>query len=147
MRDCGRGEGHFTGLGYAHATGVPFTLLIHAQIQRGDRGPDPPPLRFVRGGVLCRWFMGRRGGPKVVFILLLWFFLARFARQYCYRENVWTIIITSKFQFPSPISYTRYPWLLWKCISMFILFKITRFKRKKIWGRTPRPPPLQLQHN
>ena len=24
---------------------------------------------------------------------------------------------------------------------MFILFKITRFKRKKFWGRTPEPPP------
>ena len=61
MRDCGRGEGHFTGLGYAlamvsmalrmsayqcnlplidtparyaHATGVPFTLLIMTYIEQ-----------------------------------------------------------------------------------------------------------------
>ena len=50
MRDCGRGEGHFTGLGYAHTTGVPFTLLIHARIQRGDRGSGPPPRDLSEAG-------------------------------------------------------------------------------------------------
>ena len=30
---------------------------------------------------------------------------------------------------------------------MFILFKITRFKRKKFSGRTPRPPPLPYNCN
>ena len=38
----------------------------------GTGGPDP--LRFVRGGVLCRGLMDRRGGPTVVFTLLLSFF-------------------------------------------------------------------------
>ena len=47
-------------------------------IMRGSRGgtggPDPPPpLRFVRGGVL-HGCLGRRGGPKVVFIFLYNFF-------------------------------------------------------------------------
>ena len=41
------------------------TSLTHARIQRGDRVSGPP-LRFVRGGVLCGCLMGRRGGPKVV---------------------------------------------------------------------------------
>ena len=45
-----------------------------ARIQRGgDRGSGPP-LRFVRGGVLCRGLTSRRGGPTVVFTLLLSFF-------------------------------------------------------------------------
>ena len=45
------------------------------KIKRGSRGgggvgPDPPPpLRFIRGGVLCGYLMGSRGGPKVVFLL------------------------------------------------------------------------------
>ena len=45
----------------------------HARIpEGGDRGSGPPPpLRFVRGGVLHGCLMGRRGGPKVVFIFLL----------------------------------------------------------------------------
>ena len=52
MRDCERGEGHFTGLGYAHATGVPFTLLIHARIQRGggNRGSGHPPRDLSEAG-------------------------------------------------------------------------------------------------
>ena len=41
----------------------------HARIQRGGS-----PLRFVRDGVLYGYLMGRRGGPKIVFILLLSFF-------------------------------------------------------------------------
>ena len=37
----------------------------------GGGGPDPPPphLRCVRGGVLCGYLMGMRGGLKVAFIL------------------------------------------------------------------------------
>ena len=49
-----------------------------ARVQKGTGGPEPPPppLRFVRGEVLCRGLMStcRRGGPKVVFNLLLSFF-------------------------------------------------------------------------
>ena len=43
-------------------------LLTCADPEGGDRGSGPP-LRFVRGGVLCGGLMGRRGGPKVVFFL------------------------------------------------------------------------------
>ena len=40
----------------------------------GTGGPDtPPPLRFVRGGVLCGYLMGRRGGPMVGFLPYLIF--------------------------------------------------------------------------
>ena len=42
----------------------------------GERGSGPPPLRFVRGGVLCSGLMGGRGGPTVVFDLLLSIFLS-----------------------------------------------------------------------
>ena len=41
---------------------------------RGSRGGPPPP-RFVKGKVLCRGLIGRRGGPTVLFTLLLSFFL------------------------------------------------------------------------
>ena len=52
-----------------------FLSRTHARIQRGGTGgPDPPPLRFVRGGVLSRSLMDRRGGPRVVFILFSEFF-------------------------------------------------------------------------
>ena len=68
---------------------VPFCFCFvshftakQARIQR--RGPGvrtPPPLRFVRGGVLCSGLMGGRGGPTVVFPLLLsiFFWLASLA--------------------------------------------------------------------
>ena len=43
----------------------------------GGGGPDTPPTpRFVRGGVLCWCLLGKRGGPKVIFILFLLFFFA-----------------------------------------------------------------------
>ena len=51
-----------------------FSRKIHARIQRGGGtgGLDsPPPLRFVRGGVLCGCLLAKRGGPNDVFILLL----------------------------------------------------------------------------
>ena len=46
----------------------------------GVRNPPPPP-RLVIGGVLCRGLMSRKGGPKVVFNLLLtiFFWLASLA--------------------------------------------------------------------
>ena len=53
---------------------------MQARIQRGTGVRTP--LRFVRGGVLCKGLMGRRGGPTVVLTLFSSFFLARFARQY-----------------------------------------------------------------
>ena len=49
-------------------------LNVFIQQARIQGGGSPDPLRFVRGGVLCRGLMGRRGGPTVVFTLLLSFF-------------------------------------------------------------------------
>ena len=51
-----------------------FLSRTHARIQRGGGRGSGPPLRFVRGGVLSRSLMDRRGGPKVVFILFSEFF-------------------------------------------------------------------------
>ena len=58
--------------------GVYELLGQPSYIKRGSNGGPgvrnlnpPPPLRFVRGGVLCIGLMGRRGGPTVVFALLL----------------------------------------------------------------------------
>ena len=58
----------------------------------GDR--TPPPLRFVRGGVLCIGLMGRRGGPMVVLTLLLSFFSARFTCQYYGIQTYYLYIYT-----------------------------------------------------
>ena len=53
-----------------------------ADPEGGGGVPDtPPPLRFVKGGVLWRGLIGRRGGPMVVLTLLLSTFLARIARH------------------------------------------------------------------
>ena len=55
----------------------------HARIQRGGvRTTPPPPMRFVRGGVLCGCLMGRRG-VQGLFLSYYYIFLARIARQYC----------------------------------------------------------------
>ena len=69
--------------------------IPQARIQRGGGGPGVrTPLRFARGGVLCRGLTGRRGGPTIVFTLLLSiFFPARFARHYY--TNIYVFILPS----------------------------------------------------
>ena len=65
------------------SAGCDAIICSSADPEGGDRGSGPPPLKFVRGGVLYRGFMARRGSPTVVFTSLSSiFFLARFARQY-----------------------------------------------------------------
>ena len=46
---------------------------IQAWIQRGAGGPDstPPPLRFVWGGSCVEALMDRRGGPMVVYLIII----------------------------------------------------------------------------
>ena len=48
--------------------------MVHARIQKGDRGSDPPPLRDE---VLCGCLMGR--GPKGCFYLIILVFLLVFS--------------------------------------------------------------------
>ena len=43
---------------------------------------DPPPLKFVRGGVLCTCLWVGEGTQRLFFPYYYQFFLARFARQY-----------------------------------------------------------------
>ena len=122
-----------------------------ADPEGGDRGSGPP-LRFVRGGVLCRGLMGRRGGPTVVFTLSLSiFFLARFARQYY--TNVLQIYILSSSIFSIERSSFLYITLIlmkrikltFPCFhkrasSYFSCLKLhdfTPFYTKNSWGRTP----------
>ena len=47
---------------------VTLTFDLPCADPEGEPGVRTP-LRFVRDGVLCGGLMGRRGGPKVVFIL------------------------------------------------------------------------------
>ena len=54
--------------------------LVQARIQRGGGGPGVrTPLRFVRGGVLYRGLMGRRGVKRLFYLITINF---SFARQY-----------------------------------------------------------------
>ena len=116
----------------------------------GGPGTPPPPLKFVRDGVLCRGLMGRRGGPTIVFTLLLsLFFLARFARQYytnmfsmeqssfffCPLSKLW---IESNFPSLAFMKLSERVFLYFSCLE---LNDFTPYKPKIFWGRTPRPPP------
>ena len=69
--------------------------------EAGVRNP-PPPLRFVRVGVLCRCLMDRRGSP----MLFLSFFLARFARQH-YTKSA-CLKNPNHFQVPKSLFPDRY---------------------------------------
>ena len=123
-----------------------------ARIQRGGNrgsGTTPPPLRFVRGGLLCRGLLGRRGGPTVVFILLL----SIFFRSPVFYKHI-TGIHTSKFNvhYETVIFVLDFPCLIMKRIQLpnpcFITLKgifclelhdLKPFKPKIFWGRTPLP--------
>ena len=61
--------------------GLHIPCETSADPEGGTGVTDPPPLRFVKGGVLWRGLIGRRGGPTVVLTLLLSTFLARIARH------------------------------------------------------------------
>ena len=122
----------------------------HARIQRGggDRGPDPPNPEICQRWGLAWMFDGRRGGPKVVFIFLLYFFfLARFARQYyTYRiQQCWKT--PNHFQVQrfilSPNSFYTRSLVFMKVHSMFISSRITQFYsfQTNFLGRRPPDPP------
>ena len=110
---------------------------LTSRIQRGgggDRGSGPP-LRFVRGGVLCRGLMGGRGGPTFFFTLFLSIFSARFARKTnillvytYYKLNVQygTVILSLYSPYPN---YDKNPTFNPVLLGIFILFlsRITRF--------------------
>ena len=68
---------------------------VQARIQRGDRGSGPPPLRFVRGGVLCRGLMGRRGGSNGCVCLIIIIFSGSLRSPVAYKHI--PCIHTSKF--------------------------------------------------
>ena len=72
--------------------------------------PGHPPLRFVRGGVLRRGLMGRRGGPMAVFAILLSNFPGALRSPISYKP--YTCIHTSKFnvQFGKVILSLYFPY-------------------------------------
>ena len=104
---------------------VVFVAIV---FKRGSRGGGPgvrtPPLRFVRGGVLCRGLMGRRGGPTVVSTLLLsiFFWLASLASiihihyMYTYFHVQYKL---SSFLYISLIQITSHPLLFSSRITRF----------------------------
>ena len=109
-------------------------------------------LRFVRGAILCRGLVGRRGGPIVIFTLLsIFFWLASLATviQTYYRSihtskfNVqYSLIqIMKRIQLPIPCFYQRALSYI-SCLEShdFATIKLTIF-----WGEDPqtRHPPSQ----
>ena len=58
-------------IAFMNTSNVFLPMLACADPEGGGGRGSGSPLRFVRGGVLCGCSMGRRGGPKVVFISLL----------------------------------------------------------------------------
>ena len=132
-----------------------------ARIQRGGPGVrTPPPLRFVRGWVLCSGLMGGRGGPTVVFALILsiFFWLASLASiietyyMYTYFKvqcSVWNgrrhflsifpfnIQIMNRIHLPIPCIYER----AFSDFSCLELHDFTSFKPNIFSGGGP-PDPL-----
>ena len=105
------------------------------------------PLKFVRGGGLVYMLMGRRGGPNVIFTLLLSnFYYTSTLHVYILWSSMFSIkrssflyislILKKRIQLPIPF--------LWKDIFIFFVSRITRFytiSTKKFLGRTPTPLP------
>ena len=58
----------------------------------------PPPLRFVRGGVLYGCLMGMRGGPKVVLTYSYHFFRLVSPVSNINRVKIWQFLNTYKFK-------------------------------------------------
>ena len=131
-----------------------------ADPEGGDRGSGPP-LRFVRGGVLCTCLWVGEGVQRLFLPHYYLFFLARFARQY-YTNILHVYILSSSMfsmewssflyislikikkiiQLPIPCFYER----AFSYFSRLELHDFTPFTPKIFWGRTPRPPsPTHLQ--
>ena len=122
----------------------------------GTGGPEPPPpLRFVRGGVLCRGLMStcRRGGPKVVFNLLLSFFfwlasLASIIQTYYINTyfqvqySVWNGHPFSIFPLSKLWKESNFPSLvLWNGILVQNCTILHHLRQKFSGGGPPDPPP------
>ena len=130
------------------------SVQIRIYYKRGSRGGDrgsgnpPPPLRFVGDGVLCGYFMGRRGVQRLFLSYFYNFFLARSACQYYTKWKYLKILNHFQVQkavslLPSytlPLAFMKVPF---PCLHV-ILTKITWFytiKTKNFWGGPPDPPP------
>ena len=128
--------------------------------KRGSRGGDrgsgpPPPLRFVRGGVLCRGLMGRRGGPTVVCTLSLsiFFRLAPLASimqtyyMYTYLQvqvgmERSSFLCIPLFKLWKESTFSSFAFMKgdFHILSFLELHDFLPWKSKIFWGRTPRPP-------
>ena len=75
-----------------------FLCRLRCIAKRGSRGGDRgsgPPLRFVKGGVLCRGLMGRRGVQQL-FLPYYYQFLSGLLRSPVFYKHI-TCIHASKF--------------------------------------------------
>ena len=134
-------------------------LGVQARIQRGDRGsgPPPPPEIDQRWGLVYRLDGQERGSNDCFYLIIIIFFLARFARQY-YTNMLHIFILPS-----SMFSMERLSFLYISLIqimnkkSNFLslvfmnghfnifcleLHNFTPFKQKFSGGGPQTPPPL-----
>ena len=125
--------------------------------KEGGGGPGvrtPPPLRFVRGGVLCRDFIGRGGGPTVVFALLFFSILykhitcnhtSKFNLQY---GTVMTFLYISLIKFMKRINFPSLGCFSERTFSfLFPVYNYTIFlhwSQKFSGGGPPDPPPWHI---
>ena len=118
----------------------------------GKRGSGPPPLRFVRGGVLCWCFMGKIGVHRLFYLSIIIFFWLALLASIINSVNIWKIRKkTSKLK-RSPLlpdGYTHNLWLTRSPAFMRVPFpnlfglKLHDFKplKPKFSGEDPPDPP------
>ena len=119
----------------------------------GDRGPDPPPLRFIRGGSCVEaWWVG--DAVQRLFSLYYYLFFSGSLRSpvlykrityiHSFKFNIQhgtviffyiTLILMKRIQFSIPCFHER----LSSYFSCLKLHDFTPFKTKIFWERTPWP--------
>ena len=126
----------------------------------GGGGLDP--LRFVRGGVLCRGLMGRRGVNSCFYLIIIIFFWLASLASILY-NRISTCIHTSKFNvqygtvtlslyFPYPNHEkipTSHPLVAFikGHFHIYLASKYTilhQFSQSFSWGGIPKPPPRHI---
>ena len=91
---------------------IAFCILVSSADPEGGPGVRTPPLRFVRGGVLCRGLIStcRRGVQRSFSTYYYLFFLARFARQYYTNVLHIYILPSSNIQYGTAILSLYFPY-------------------------------------
>ena len=133
-----------------------FSVLESADPEGGGvQNPPPPPWDLSRGGVLCRGLMGRRGGPTVVFTLLLTYFWGPLRSPILYKHITYIYVLQAQCSVWNGHPFSIFPlsklWqesnlqsLAFRAFSYFSCLELhdfIPFKLEIFWRRTPAPIP------